>query len=80
MSVADHFDHTPDAGFVRAYDSQAARRQFQVSVVLILVLTLAAFALGLLIRFDGPTSEPIKPLPAAKHQIHFAGSLPNIGM
>ncbi len=80
MSVADHFDHTPDAGFVRAYDLHAARRQFQVSVVLILVLTLAAFALGLLVRFDGPTNEPLKPLPAAKHQIHFAGSSTHVSM
>jgi hypothetical protein len=78
MSVADHFDHTPDAGFVRAYDSQAARRQFQVSVVLILVLTFAAFALGLLIRFDGQTSEPVKSSPAAQHQIHFAGNPTNV--
>lgn len=77
MSVADHFDHTPDAGFIRAYDSQAARRQFQVSVVLILILTFAAFALGLLIRFDAQTGEPVKTVPAAKHQIHFAGSLPD---
>ncbi len=77
MSVADHFDHTPDAGFVRSYDSQAARRQFQVSVVLILVLTFAAFALGLLVRFDTPMSETVKPAPATAHHVHFAGSLVN---
>lgn len=72
MSIADHFYHTPDAGFVRTYDSQAARRQFQVSVALILVLALAAFALGLLVRFDEPASA-IHPAPSQVHEVHFAG-------
>ncbi len=72
MSIADHFYHTPDAGFVRTYDSQAARRQFQVSVVLILVLALAAFALGLLVRFDAPASAT-QPAPSKIHNVHFAG-------
>lgn len=55
MSIADHFDHAPDAGFVRDYDSNSARRQFNVSLILIVVIALAASALGLLIRFDGPS-------------------------
>ena len=75
MSVADHFDHAPDAGFVRAYDYQAARRQFQVSVVLILILATAAFVLGLLVRFDPPVSDQVKPVPAHTHQVHFAENL-----
>jgi hypothetical protein len=75
MSVADHFDHTPDAGFVRAYDYQAARRQFQVSVVLILILATAAFVLGLLVRFDPPTADQFKPTPVRSHQVHFADNL-----
>ncbi|HLH10567.1 MAG TPA: hypothetical protein VKV77_01670 [Methylovirgula sp.] len=70
MSIADHFDHAPDAGFVRSYDSQAARRQFQISLVLILILTLAAFALGLLVRFDEPAGSNA-PAPAT-HDVHFA--------
>jgi hypothetical protein len=72
MSIADHFDHAPDAGFIRSYDSQAARRQFQVSLVLILILTLAAFALGLLVRFDAPAGQ-VNPAPIP-HEVHFAGS------
>jgi hypothetical protein len=75
MSVADHFDHTPDAGFVRAYDYQAARRQFQVSVVLILILATAAFVLGLLVRFEPPASDQFKPAPVRSHQVHFADNL-----
>lgn len=72
MSIADRFDHAPDAGFVRSYDSRAARRQFQVSLALILILTLAAFALGLLVRFDPPAGE-VHPAPST-HEVHFAGS------
>ena len=48
MSIADNFDHKSDAGFVRAYDARAARRQFQFSSVLVLVLALSAIALGIL--------------------------------
>jgi len=70
MSIADHFYHAPDAGFVRAYDSHAARRQFQVSVALILILALAAFALGMLVRFDEPGASN-HPAPKV-HEVHFA--------
>jgi hypothetical protein len=71
MSIADHFDHAPDAGFVRSYDLRSARRQFQVSLILIVVLTVSAFALGFLVRFDPPTG--ISQAPAAAHDVHFAG-------
>ena len=74
MSVADNFDQVPDAGFVRAYDSQAARRQFQVSLVLIVVLAIATFVLGILVRFEQP-AETLKPVPAKSHEVHFAGAL-----
>jgi hypothetical protein len=72
MSIIRHFDHVPDAGFVRSYDRQAARRQFQVSLILILILTLAAFALGLLVRFDEPTK--VSPTPHAHQDLRFAES------
>jgi len=75
MSIADHFDHAPDAGFIRTYDSQTARRQFQVSVVLILVLAMAAFALGLLVRFDDTSSAMAPASPAKAIDTHFAGQL-----
>jgi hypothetical protein len=54
MSIADNFDHKSDAGFVRAYDARAARRQFQVSIVLAVVLALAAIALGILTQLAPP--------------------------
>jgi hypothetical protein len=72
MSIAEHFDHAPDAGFVRSYDPQAARRQFQISLVLILILTLTAFTLGLLVRFDVPAAQA-NPAPSPHHDVHFAG-------
>jgi hypothetical protein len=77
MSVADNFDQIPDAGFVRSYDSQAARRQFQVSLVLILVLAVAAFVLGVLVRFEQP-SVSLKSAPIKAHEVHFAGRLSEV--
>ncbi len=50
MSIADHFDNRSDAGFIRAYDAHAARRQFQISVMLVVVLGIAALALAVLAR------------------------------
>ena len=57
MSIADHFHHAPDAVFIRNYDGDAARRQFRVSMVLIVVIAMAAGALGAVVRFDSPASS-----------------------
>ena len=86
MSIADHFDHTPDAGFVRRYDTSSARRQFQLSLVLMVLLATTAFVLGALIRFDdgaaaaGAVTTPAsvtKPMPRHKRasDSDFAGTL-----
>ena len=56
MSIADHFEHAPDATFVRDYDAGTARRQFNLSLVVIAVIAIAAAALGAVVRFDAPTS------------------------
>jgi hypothetical protein len=56
MAVTDHFNQKADAGFVRTYDMRAARRQFEISVLLVVVLAVAAFALGISVRFDVPES------------------------
>lgn len=77
MSIADHFDHAPDAGFIRSYDLRSARRQFQVSLILIAILTVSAFALGLLVRFDPPANVSSQ-APVAAHDVHFAGVLPDL--
>ncbi len=70
MSIADRFDPTPDAGFVRFYDPRTARRQFQVSLALVVILATAAFALGFLLPFDEPPQR-VGPRPSA-HEAHFA--------
>ena len=57
MSIADHFDQSPDAGFIRNYDRTTARRQFHVSLMLIVVIALAATALGFLVRFETPSAQ-----------------------
>ena len=88
MSIADHFEHTPDASFVRGYDSSSARRQFQLSLVLMIVLAIAAFMLGSLIRFDdaaaaGSVMTPAavsKPVPKRRSAVdtEFAGALTRV--
>ena len=74
MSIADHFQHAPDAGFVRNYDGDAARRQFRVSMVLVAVIAAAAAGLAAVVRFDVPSqssasvASPVAPP-------HYAGRL-----
>ena len=63
MSIADHFEHAPDARFIRDYDSSIARRQFNISLTLIVVIALAATALAFLVRFDGPGARAAAGLP-----------------
>lgn len=74
MSIADHFQHAPDAGFIRNFDGNAARRQFRVSMVLVIVIATAAMALGALVRFDSPAaSGPVAVSPTPPP--HYAGRL-----
>jgi len=58
MSIVDHFDRTPDAGFTHGLDPKAARRQFNMSLGLVTVLAVAtvsaAFTLGLEPRHSAP--------------------------
>ena len=69
MSIADNFDNKSDAGFVRAYDARTARRQFQVSSMLVLVLAFAAIALGILTRLAPPivTGRSSAATPSSPH-------------
>lgn len=73
MSIADHFQQAPDAGFIRNFDSGAARRQFRVSMVLVIVIAAAAAALGAVVRFDGPVSPSASSAPLVPP--HYAGRL-----
>lgn len=77
MSIADNFDHKSDAGFVRAYDARAARRQFQVSSMLVLVLLLSAIALGILSQL-GPQVVTGRSAAVKKGGHHIAETLLDI--
>jgi hypothetical protein len=57
MSIADHFEQIPDASFIRGYDASTARRQFNLSLVLIAAIAMAAAALGSIVRFDSPAAS-----------------------
>src|SRR3954447_10165438 len=45
MSIANNFYRSPDAGFTRSFDAESARRQFQLSLVLVLILAVATLML-----------------------------------
>jgi hypothetical protein len=68
MPIADHFNRRPDTGFVRSYDLRSARRQFQVSLVLIVVMAGAAITLGLVTHLDTPSAQ------AHPADLHSGGS------
>ena len=59
MSVADHFDPRPDAGFVRHYALETARRQFKVSLCLIIIMAGAVTVICLVANFDPPKRQPM---------------------
>ena len=75
MSIADHFHHAPDAGFVRNFDGDAARRQFRVSMVLVVVIAAAAAALGTMVRFDSPMAAPAASVAQPMAPPPYAGRL-----
>ena len=77
MLIGDHFDHRSDAGFVRAYDAHAARRQFQISIALVAVLGLAALALVFLARLD-PQTRFARPRAVNAQGPHIAETLLDI--
>ena len=68
MSIADHFDHRADAGF-RSFDQALqARRQFRVSLGLVVALALA-LAVVVLASWSGHAAGP------SAADASFAGAL-----
>ena len=65
MSIADHFEQAPDARYIRDYDAGVARRQFNLSLLLVAAFALVAVTLGTVLRFDGPASQASAPSFAA---------------
>ena len=52
MSIADHFDQVQDAGFGRIETPMQARRQFQVSLGLVLVVIVAVASVSFAMSHD----------------------------
>jgi hypothetical protein len=67
MSIADRFSRVENAGFVRSYDPRIARWQFQISLALIAILMVAAFALRF--SFQGDDSTKHRPRVASTHSL-----------
>ena len=55
MSIADQFNHVPEAGFARVGYAAQARRQFQVSLALVCILLVAAATMAISMWLDGQT-------------------------
>jgi hypothetical protein len=53
MSLADHFEPVADAGFYQTVKPETARRQFNMSLALVAVLTLVALIVGATAGFGG---------------------------
>ncbi len=70
MSLVDKFDHQPETAFTRNFDRESARRQFRVSLFLVVAMASAAFFLG----FALPIGSPGQVAPIASDD-GFAGRL-----
>jgi hypothetical protein len=73
MSAILKYHVSSNDEFVRSYDVQTARRQFQVSVILIIVLAAIAFLLGHLTRFEERASEK-KTIYPVNHSVQMAAA------
>jgi hypothetical protein len=52
MAIVDHFEPVEEPGFTRTVDPEAARRQLNMSLGLVIVLAIAATAIALSYRFE----------------------------
>ena len=57
MSLVDKFDNKTEPGYSRPFDRESARRQFRVSVLLIIAMALSAFVLGFAMPVGNPTTQ-----------------------
>jgi hypothetical protein len=71
MSLVDKFDEEIEPAFNRSFDRESARRQFRVSVLLVVAMATAAFVLG----FALPINSAHKGAPVAQDGGSFTGRL-----
>ena len=55
MSILDHFDRSAEHGFTWQIDPDTARRQFNLSIMLVAFIALATFTATLAMKFEAPT-------------------------
>lgn len=55
--VSNQIDNGFDAGFTRSWNPSSARRQFQMSLILVGALLCSAVVLASTLRFDPPMQE-----------------------
>ena len=73
MAMSDQFDDGYDAGFTRSWDPASARRQFQMSLILVGALACSAIVLASTLRFDPPMQEGRSM--AISHNMDKAGNI-----
>jgi len=71
MSLVDKYEDKKSSTYVRSFDRDSARRQFRVSLVLIVAMALSAFVLG----FAMPVGAPDPTTGAAVDRTGFSGRL-----
>lgn len=71
MSLVDKYDNKNQSGYVRRFDRESARRQFRLSLLLIVAMALSAFVLG----FAMPVGSPATTMGAGVDQTVFSGRL-----
>lgn len=71
MSLVDKFDDEIEPAFNRSFDRESARRQFRVSILLVMAMASAAFVLG----FALPINSAHKAAPVAQDSGTFTGRL-----
>lgn len=73
MSLVDKFDDQIEPGFTRNFDRESARRQFRVSILLVVAMATAAFVLG----YALPINPAQNATPVADHAA-FSGRLVSV--
>ncbi len=59
MSLVDKFEDQKEFAFTRSFDRDSARRQFRVSLLLIMAMATAAFVLGFALPIGAPKMQQV---------------------
>ena len=70
MSLVDKYEDKSQAAYVQRFDRESARRQFRVSLLLIIAMAVSAFVLGFAMPVGG---QPVTPNGSPEDQLGFSG-------